>query len=139
LPVRYARSVSSASRRGGKVSEDIVVPLDRLREAIERTHAIANTIGLPVCSWGHAGDGNLHSTFLVDTSDPDQLRQAEAGAVALFNVAVELGGSLSVEHGLGLVKSGQLERFWVSRKLELRRGIKTLFDPKGLMDPGKKQ
>jgi glycolate oxidase subunit GlcD len=125
--------------RGGKVSEDIVVPLDRLREAIERTHAIGDAVGLPACSWGHAGDGNLHSTFLVDTSDPDQLRRAEEGAVALFDLAVELGGSLSGEHGLGLVKSGQLERFWAPRKLDLHRGIKTLFDPKGLMNPGKKQ
>ncbi|HEY1512385.1 MAG TPA: FAD-linked oxidase C-terminal domain-containing protein [Gaiellaceae bacterium] len=125
--------------RGGKVSEDIVVPLDRLLEAIERTHTIAAAVGLPACSWGHAGDGNLHSTFLVDTSDPDQLRRAEAGAIALFDLAVELGGSLSGEHGLGLVKSGQLERFWAPRKLELHRGIKTLFDPKGLMNPGKKQ
>jgi FAD/FMN-containing dehydrogenase len=125
--------------RGGKVSEDIVVPLDRLREAIERTHAIADAVGLPACSWGHAGDGNLHSTFLVDASDPVRLRRAEAGAVALFDLAVELGGSLSGEHGLGLVKSGQLERFWAPRKLDLHRGIKTLFDPKGLMNPGKKQ
>ena len=52
---------------------------------------------------------------------------------------MELGGSLSGEHGLGLVKSGHLERFWAPRKLELHRGIKTLFDPKGLMNPGKKQ
>jgi glycolate oxidase subunit GlcD len=125
--------------RGGKVSEDIVVPLDRLGEAIERTHAIGDAVGLPACSWGHAGDGNLHSTFLVDTNDPDQLRRAEAGAVELFDLAIELGGSLSGEHGLGLVKSGQLERFWAPRKLELHRGIKTLFDPKGLMNPGKKQ
>jgi FAD/FMN-containing dehydrogenase len=125
--------------RGGKVSEDIVVPLDRLLEAIERTHAIGDAVGLPACSWGHAGDGNLHSTFLVDTSDADQLRRAEDGAVALFDLAIELGGSLSGEHGLGLVKSGQLERFWAPRKLELHRGIKTLFDPKGLMNPGKKQ
>jgi glycolate oxidase subunit GlcD len=125
--------------RGGKVSEDIVVPLDRLREAIERTQAIGDAVGLPACSWGHAGDGNLHSTFLVDTSDRDQLRRAEEGAVELFDLAVELGGSLSGEHGLGLVKSGQIERFWTPRKLELHRGIKTLFDPKGLMNPGKKQ
>jgi glycolate oxidase subunit GlcD len=125
--------------RGGKVSEDIVVPLDRLLEAIERTHAIADAVGLRACSWGHAGDGNLHSTFLVDTSDPDELRRAEEGAVALFELAIELGGSLSGEHGLGLVKSGHLERFWAPRKLELHRGIKTLFDPKGLMNPGKKQ
>jgi glycolate dehydrogenase FAD-linked subunit len=125
--------------RGGKVSEDIVVPLDRLREAIERTQAIGDAVGLPACSWGHAGDGNLHSTFLVDTSDPDQLRRAEAGAVELFDLAIELGGSLSGEHGLGLVKSGQLERFWAPRKLELHRGIKTLFDPKGLMNPDKKR
>lgn len=138
---RWREGMTSAvtTVRGGKVSEDIVVPVDRLREAIERTQAIGDAVGLPACSWGHAGDGNLHSTFLVDTSDADQLERAEAGAVALFDLAIELGGSLSGEHGLGLVKSGHLERLWAPRNLELHRGIKELFDPEGLMNPGKKR
>ncbi len=106
--------------RGGKVSEDIVVPFDRLGEAIERTQEI-------------------HSTFLIRTTDPSELERAEAGGIAVFDLAIELGGSLSGEHGLGLVKSGHLERFWAPRKLELHRGIKALFDPKGLLNPGKKR
>jgi len=117
--------------RGGKVSEDIVVPFDRLGEAIERTQEMGEAVGLPACSWGHAGDGNLHSTFLIRTTDPSELERAEAGGIALFDLAIELGGSLSGEHGLGLVKSGHLERFSAPRKLELHRGIKALFDPRG--------
>jgi glycolate dehydrogenase FAD-linked subunit len=138
---RWREGMTSAvtTVRGGKVSEDIVVPLDRLGEAIERTQEIGEVVGLPACSWGHAGDGNLHSTFLIRTTDPGELERAEAGAIALFDLAIELGGSLSGEHGLGLVKSGHLERFWAPRKLELHRGIKALFDPKGLLNPGKKR
>ena len=63
-------SIAVEARRGGKVSEDIVVPLDRLAEAIEETVAIGARHGLEACSWGHAGDGNLHSTFLVDPATP---------------------------------------------------------------------
>ncbi len=124
--------------RGGKVSEDIVVPLDRLREAVERTTEIGDRHGLPTCSWGHAGDGNLHSTFLVDLGDPRELDRAEEAAQELFALALELGGSVSGEHGIGLVKRGQLERQWSAPAVDVARRIKAAFDPKGLMNPGKK-
>ena len=69
-------SIAVEARRGGKVSEDIVVPLDRSREAIEETVAIGSRHGLEACSWGHAGDGNLHSTFLVAPDDRGELERA---------------------------------------------------------------
>jgi len=125
-------------RRGGKVSEDIVVPLDRLREAVEETVAIGRAHGLDACSWGHAGDGNLHSSFLVDRSEPAQLDAAAAAAEDLFALAARLGGSISGEHGVGLVKDGQLRRVWPPAALELHAGVKRLFDPKNLLNPGKK-
>jgi len=131
-------SIAVSASRGGKVSEDIVVPLDRLREAIEETLAIGRRHGLPACSWGHAGDGNLHSTFLVPPADEEELARAKSAAEELFALAVRLGGSISGEHGVGIVKRGQLARQWSPRALELHAEIKRTFDPKGLLNPGKK-
>ena len=131
-------SFAVSARRGGKVSEDIVVPFDRLREAIEETVAIGRRHELEACSWGHAGDGNLHSTFLVSPHDPAELERAELAAGELFALAARLGGSISGEHGVGWVKRGQLARQWPARALDLHDEIKHVFDPKGLLNPGKK-
>lgn len=124
--------------RGGKLSEDIVVPLDRLDEAIEGTLEIGARYGLDACSWGHAGDGNLHSTMLVNPGDRDEVGRAESAAQDLFELAVGLGGSISGEHGLGMVKSGHLGVQWENRAVELHDAVKRLFDPKGLLNPGTK-
>ncbi|MGH2839287.1 MAG: FAD-binding oxidoreductase, partial [Solirubrobacteraceae bacterium] len=69
-------SLAVAAARGTKLSEDIVVPPDRLGEAIEETLAIGDRHGLEACSWGHAGDGNLHASFLLDAGDEEQRRRA---------------------------------------------------------------
>jgi glycolate oxidase subunit GlcD len=130
-------SIAVTASRGRKVSEDVVVPLDRLAEAIEETIAIGRRHGLPACSWGHAGDGNLHATFLV-SADDDELARAELAAQELFELAVRLGGAISGEHGVGWVKRGQLARQWAPRTLELHDEIKRTFDPKRLLNPGKK-
>ncbi|HEY2007041.1 MAG TPA: FAD-linked oxidase C-terminal domain-containing protein [Solirubrobacteraceae bacterium] len=135
---RAAVSTAVTAARGGKLSEDIVVPVERLVEAVTATQAIGARHNLPACSWGHAGDGNLHSTFMIDRSDPDELERAEHAAQELFALASQLGGSVSGEHGLGLVKSGALERQWSPAALDLHEQIKALFDPKGLLNPGKK-
>lgn len=132
-------SIAVQVERGGKVSEDIVVPFDRLGEAIEETLAIGARHELPACSWGHAGDGNLHSTFLVDPREPADVTRAEAAAAELFDLAARLGGSVSGEHGLGLVKGGQLERHWPAGALALHDAVKAAFDPAGLLNPGKKR
>ncbi len=132
-------SLAVQAERGGKVSEDIVVPFDRLAEAIEETLEIGARHDLGACSWGHAGDGNLHSTFLVDPANEAELHRAEAAAEELFDLAVRLGGSISGEHGLGLVKVGGLERQWAPAALALHDSVKSAFDPKGLLNPGKKR
>jgi glycolate oxidase subunit GlcD len=131
-------SIAVGAHRGGKVSEDIVVPFDRLGEAIEETIAIGRRHDLAACSWGHAGDGNLHSTFLVSPENDDELARADVAAAELFALAARLGGSVSGEHGVGWLKRGQLERQWSPRALELHEEIKRAFDPKGLLNPGKK-
>ena len=125
--------------RGGKLSEDIVVPLDRLEEAIDGTLQIGARHGLDACSWGHAGDGNLHATMLVNPADRTEVARAESAALDLFELAVSLGGSISGEHGLGTVKSGQLGVQWDTQVLELHESVKRLFDPKGLLNPGTKR
>lgn len=127
-----------AARRGGKMSEDIAVPIERLGEAIRRTTEIGAAHGLEACSWGHAGDGNLHSTFMLDARNQGEVERARAAAHELFEMALELGGTVTGEHGIGWVKRGQLERQLGPAAMALHREIKRAFDPKGLMNPGKK-
>ena len=135
---RDGASIAVTAQRGGKVSEDIVVPVDCLERAIDATIEIGRRHDLPACSWGHAGDGNLHSTFMIDLDDPAELERAEAAAEDLFALAVELGGSVSGEHGIGVVKNGQVERQWAPAAVAMHEAIKRTFDPKGLLNPGKK-
>jgi FAD/FMN-containing dehydrogenase len=129
-------SLGVTAARGGKVSEDICVPFDHLAEAIEGTLEIGKRHGLPTVSWGHAGDGNLHSTFLIARNGASELKAAERAAVDLFDLALELGGTISGEHGLGIVKRGHTR--WAPRIQSLQDAIKAAFDPKGLLNPGKK-
>ncbi|MDQ3850245.1 MAG: FAD-binding oxidoreductase, partial [Actinomycetota bacterium] len=124
--------------RGGKVSEDIVVPVERLPDALAEGAAIGERHGLRTVNWGHAGDGNLHATFLVAPERPAELDAAARAANELFALAVRLGGSISGEHGLGWEKRGQLARQWAPRALALHAAVKDALDPKGLFNPGKK-
>jgi glycolate oxidase subunit GlcD len=137
---RWREGVAFAviSQRGGKSGEDVVVPLDRLAEAIEETVEIGRRHDLVACSWGHAGDGNVHANFVVDPHDEAELDRARAGAEELFSMAIRLGGSISGEHGIGWTKRGWLERQWGPRAVELHRELKRVFDPKGVLNPGKK-
>jgi len=131
-------SLAVSARRGGKLSEDVAVPLDRLGEAIAETVEIGRRHGLEACSWGHAGDGNLHSTLLIDAASADQRERAAAAAEELFAMAARMGGTVSGEHGLGWLKRGQLERQWAEPALRLHERVKRAFDPENLFNPGKK-
>jgi FAD/FMN-containing dehydrogenase len=135
---RDGLSGAAAAALGGKVSEDIAVPVERLGEAIEQVRAIAARHGLEGCSWGHAGDGILHATFLLDGDDPEQLASGELAAQELFELGVRLGGAVTGEHGIGLVKRGALARQWSPAAVALHEQVKRMFDPKGLLNPGKK-
>jgi glycolate oxidase subunit GlcD len=124
--------------RGGKVSEDVVFPVERLAEGLERFAQIAAGHRLSSCAWGHGGEGNVHATVLVDPASAQELDAAEAVVELLFTLTAELGGSITGEHGVGLLKRGRLAAQWPARALELHEQIKHAFDPKGLLNPGKK-
>ncbi len=124
---------------GGKLSEDIAVPVAWLAEAIKGTLRIGAAHGLEACSWGHAGDGNLHSTFLFDRRDPEQAARAVAASDELLQMAVDLRGTVSGEHGVGSVKRGAaLERQLGPAGVAAAVAIKHVFDPGGVLNPGKK-
>lgn len=133
---RVSGAVSAV--KGGKVSEDVVVPVERLGEALRGFAGIAERHGLEACAWGHAADGNVHANLLVDPRSAEELAAAASAVDDLFALAAELGGTISGEHGVGWLKRGQLARQWPERALQLHEQIKVSFDPKGLLNPGKK-
>lgn len=130
-------SLGVLAYRGGKLSEDIVVPVDRLAEAVLGVRALGEEIGLETTTWGHAGDGNLHASFLFDRADADQLARATAAAPRLFALARSLGGSISGEHGIGRFKLAAAAEL-PTDILRLQAAIKDVFDPAGIMNPGAK-
>jgi glycolate oxidase subunit GlcD len=124
--------------RGAKVSEDVVFPLERLEEGLARFAQIAERHGLRSCAWGHGGEGNVHATVLVDPASEAELEAAQEVGEELFALVVALGGSVAGEHGVGWLKRGRLGAQWAERALDLHEEIKRAFDPKGLLNPGKK-
>ncbi len=135
---RAGVSLAVTAQRGAKLSEDVAVPVDRLAEAVEEVVAIGARHGLDACSWGHAGDGNLHATFLLEPGDEAALRRAQAAVDDLFAMAIALGGTISGEHGVGVLKAGWLSRQWDPAAVRAHLAVKTALDPKGLLNPGKK-
>jgi glycolate oxidase subunit GlcD len=135
---RHGVSIAVEAALGGKLSEDIVVPFEHVGRAIAATVELGDRYDLPALSWGHAGDGNLHATFLLAPDDTAALERADAAARELFALAVELGGSVSGEHGIGLVKRDALSSLADGTVRSLYAEIKDIFDPAGLLNPGKK-
>jgi glycolate oxidase subunit GlcD len=127
------------AQRGGAFSEDIAVPLDRLRDVAHETLEIGARHRVPALSFGHAGDGNIHSTFLFSPDEPDQEERADAACHELFELALRLGGTVTGEHGIGWLKRGQLEPQLGPAAYDLHLRLKQTFDPKGLLNPGKKR
>jgi glycolate oxidase subunit GlcD len=123
--------------RGGKLAEDVAVPVDRLAGALRGSAEIGARHGVETMSWGHAGDGNLHTSFLVAPGDADGHARAEAACEELFGLALELGGTITGEHGIGLLKRSHLPAQLGRAGQRLNADIKQAFDPKGLLNPGK--
>ena len=136
---RAGAAFAIIAQRGGAYSEDIAVPLDRLRDVAHETLAIGERHGVAALSFGHAGDGNIHSTFLFSPDNPDEIARADAACHELFDLALALGGTVSGEHGIGWLKRGQLERQLGDTGYDLHLRVKRAFDPKNLLNPGKKR
>ncbi|MDX6452964.1 MAG: glycolate oxidase [Gaiellaceae bacterium] len=127
------------AQRGGAYSEDIAVPLDKLRDVARETLGIGERHDVVALSFGHAGDGNIHSTFLFSPDDLDEEQRADDACHELFGLALRLGGTISGEHGVGWLKRGQLEHQLGPVGFDLHNRIKQAFDPKNLLNPGKKR
>jgi glycolate oxidase len=131
------RLLSEATRKitNRKVSEDIVVPRHKIPEMVARTAALGEKHGLRTCSFGHAGDGNLHTQILFHNDD--DLPRVDALLDELFDVTLALGGTITGEHGVGLAKMKYLPKELSEDVLALSARIKRAFDPAGILNPGK--
>jgi glycolate oxidase len=123
--------------RPNKLGEDVVVPRSAIPAMVARIKRISRQYDLPIVIFGHAGDGNLHPNILFDKRDDEERERVEAAVQALFEAAVELGGTLSGEHGVGMLKRPYMELALGPLAIEVMRGIKSALDPKGILNPGK--
>ncbi|MGW0860404.1 FAD-binding oxidoreductase [Streptomyces sp. NPDC002690] len=117
--------------------DDVCVPRSRLGAMIEGTAAIAEKYGLTIGVCAHAGDGNTHPVVCFDPADPDESRRARESFDAIMELGLELGGTITGEHGVGVLKKEWLARELGPVGVELQRGIKAAFDPLGILNPGK--
>ena len=136
---RARRSVGPALARvyPNKLGEDICVPVPQVAEAVQRIKAIATRHEIPVAIFGHAGDGNLHPNILFDAREPGQTQRVWQVAEGIFGVALDLGGTLSGEHGIGVLKRPFMAAALGRQVLAWQQRIKTTFDPRGALNPGK--
>jgi glycolate oxidase len=137
--LRARRSVSGAMGRvsPNKLGEDVAVPRSAIPAMVRRVREIAAEHDLVIPVFGHAGDGNLHPNILFDRRDAGQVQRVERAAAAIFRTALELGGTLSGEHGIGTLKREFLEDDLGPVAVDMMRRIKAALDPKGLLNPHK--
>ena len=134
---RKALSPALRTIAPNKLNEDIVVPVSKIPALIEGLEKLSREYGIPIVNFGHAGNGNIHVNLLYDTQDPQQEKNALPCLSRVFDLVLALGGTLSGEHGIGLLKRDYLARAVDSPTLVLMRAIKQQFDPKGILNPGK--
>lgn len=123
--------------RPHKISEDIVIPRSRLSDFVAFLGDLSRRQGLPVPAFGHAGDGNLHVNIMLDKENPGELDKAHEMVRDLFQKVIQMGGTLSGEHGIGITKAPYLQMEIPRAGLEVMSRIKNAFDPMGILNPGK--
>ncbi len=134
---RRAIATAVAQLKPSKISEDITVPRSKLTEMVRRVKEIAKKHEIMLAICGHAGDGNLHPMLLVDIDDHAEYARAEEATGEIFRAALELGGTLSGEHGIGLTKAPFLELEAGRDGIALMEKIKRAIDPGNILNPGK--
>lgn len=133
------RSISPAlSRiRTGKINEDVAVPRRALPELVIKVRELSREVDLPIPIFGHAGDGNLHVNIMYDPKDSGERRRAQKAVSKLFEIVLNLGGTISGEHGVGIAKTPFVRKELSEDVLELMWKIKRSFDPGNILNPGK--
>ncbi len=133
------RAISPSLMKYGtlKINEDVVVPRSKVPELVARIEEIGRRNSTFVANFGHAGDGNIHVNFVVDRDDPEQIARARQCVAETFQLSVDLGGTISGEHGIGYVKSPYLSYALDAPTIEIMKSIKKVFDPNGILNPGK--
>ena len=134
---RKALSPALRTLAPGKINEDVVVPVSRIPQLVQGVHELSSEFALPIVTFGHAGNGNLHVNILFDPADPAQSARAHAALARVFALTLSLGGTLSGEHGIGLAKREFMPWAIDPATLALMRQIKSAFDPAGILNPGK--
>ena len=120
-----------------KLNEDITVPRSVLPKLLSEIDKVSKKYGVKVPCFGHTGDGNVHTNVMVDGSDPKQVEIGHEAIEEIFKITVELGGTLSGEHGIGLSKAPFMHLAFSDAEMELFRSIKKAFDPNNILNPGK--
>ncbi|MEW6573811.1 MAG: FAD-linked oxidase C-terminal domain-containing protein [Bacillota bacterium] len=135
---RLRRAISGALVRlyPVKIGEDVAVPLSRVQEFIKEISSISAKTGVKIAVFGHAADGNLHPNILYNPHETNT-EHVNAAVAGIFRAALSHGGTLSGEHGVGVLKKSYFEEALGTDTVNLMRGIKKLFDPRGLLNPGK--
>ena len=120
-----------------KLNEDVTVPRAVLPELLERFYAIADKYNIKIPCFGHTGDGNVHTNVMVDGKDPEQVKIAYQAIEEVFQATVDLGGTLSGEHGIGLAKAPYMSMAFTPEEMALFKSIKVAFDPNNILNPAK--
>ncbi|MEN8211029.1 MAG: FAD-linked oxidase C-terminal domain-containing protein, partial [Thermodesulfobacteriota bacterium] len=134
---RKALSPALYKIANNKINEDIVVPVDKIPDMVQITQEIEKTSGLKVVSFGHAGDGNIHCNIMYNKADESEVKKADKAVDRLFKATLDLGGTITGEHGVGITKMKYLPKETGATQIELMRGIKRVFDPLNILNPGK--
>ena len=120
-----------------KLNEDITVPRSALPKLLERIGEVAKKYSLTIACFGHTGDGNVHTNVMVDSTNPKQLEDGHKAIEEIFRIAVDLEGTLSGEHGIGLSKAPFMKIAFSEAEMNLFRTLKNAFDPNNILNPGK--
>ncbi len=120
-----------------KISEDIVVPRDRIPSLLGELRRLSEESGIKIICFGHAGDGNIHTNIMIDKTNNEELSKGLNLIKKIFEITINLGGSISGEHGIGLTKAPYIKMELKEREIELMKEIKKVFDQKGILNPYK--
>ena len=134
---RKSAGPALATLKPSSMHEDATVPTSRIPEMLTRIEQVAHKHNVLIPTFGHVGDGNLHPIILYDERNPDEKKRAEAATADIFRAAIELGGTLSGEHGIGLSKAPFFSMEHSSPETEVMRKIKNAIDPNNILNPGK--